>query len=135
MMQLKEHGSILKPVFIMAAIAMLLASPVIFFYLQEPLSYLQYRAANLKEGKRLEPAAAWIHNFVARQERLPSREEFKAFREHLLPGRDLALYKKGELALSDWGPLRDDFVVAVSTGEWNLYYCSWSKKTVYVYSE
>lgn len=132
----EEKRKLLVPTLCICAALLGLASPILLFYLGEPFSRWEFAEANRRAlAERLHPAATWIHAFVGKHNRLPSRLEVQAFRANQLSGGEVALYRKGELSLPSWGPSKEDFVVCASTGEWNLYYCSWNRKVLEVYSE
>jgi hypothetical protein len=134
-METKQHRGFLVPAAMICALV-LLASPLLLFYLAEPLSRWNYAQANRRaRAERLHPAATWVHGFVAEHNRLPDRSEVQAFIAKQLSGGHVAIYRKGELGLPSWRPSSEDFVIAASTGEWNLYYCSWNKEVLEVYSE
>lgn len=117
-------------------VVLLLASPVWLFYLAEPLSRWKYAQANQRaRAERLYPAATWVHTFVAEHNRLPDRAEVQAFSVKQLLGGNVALYRKSVLGLPNGGSSDKDFVLATSTSEWNLYYCSWNREVLELYSE
>jgi hypothetical protein len=121
---------------LICAMVLLLASPVLFAFLAEFASRWRFSGVNGRaRTETLLPAAAWVHAFVEGNNRLPTRAEAKAKGPQQFSGGAVTLYRRGELGLPVWGPAKDDFVIGAYTGEWNLYYCSWSKEVLEYYTE
>lgn len=84
---------------------------------------------------RVMPAAAFVRDFVAREQRLPNDTEMDSFNRETAGHGWVTIHRERPPWIEQWGVPGRDFIVRSGVAEWNVFYCSWDARRFEVWTD
>jgi hypothetical protein len=84
---------------------------------------------------RVLPAAAFVRDFVAREQRLPNDHEMETYNRETAGHGWVTIHRERPPWIEAWGVPGRDFIVRSGIEEWNVFYCSWDARQFEVWTD